>query len=345
MAQFHSLRIKQIIKETANAVSVTFEVPANLKDAFVFAAGQYVTIKATLNGEEVRRAYSICSSPSSGELKVAIKAVEGGLFSVYANEELAEGDILEVGAPEGRFVLSPASNETYLAVAAGSGITPVLSMIKTAIENGNSMHLIYCNKTQADTIFKNEIDALAANNNKFQIHYFFSREEVSNATHGRIDSSNLNHLLNSQLSSLSISKVFLCGPEAMIHAASDVFEANGLEKENILYELFSTPVEEVDTSHIPEGNSEIKVVLDEEEQSFMMSQKEMILTAALKEDIDAPYSCQGGICSSCLARVTEGEASMHRNEILTDSEVAEGLILTCQAHPTTPKVTIDFDDV
>lgn len=346
MAQFHKLEIQDITKETADAVSITFKVPDNLKSEFKFKAGQYITLKADIKGNDVRRAYSICSDPNSDELKVAVKAVEGGTFSVFANNSLKVGDVLEVMKPEGRFILESANNEHYIAFAAGSGITPILSMIKDSLHNNSTFTLIYGNKSENDTIFKNQLDTLKEMyGTRLNIHYIFSREEVQGSLAGRIDEDTVNHFVNKIYKNTSFHSAYICGPEEMIKKVSASLTENSFAQDAIYYELFSTPVEVNQGADIPEGNSEITIVLDDEETTFIMPQKKTILEVALKKDLDAPYSCQGGICSSCLAKITEGEATMERNEILTDDEIRDGLVLTCQAHPTTPRIKIDFDDV
>jgi len=346
MAQFHKLTIKEVTKETADAVSIIFDIPEKLKEEFQFKAGQYITIKKELNGKEVRRAYSICSDPTTDILKVAVKAVEGGNFSVYATNQLRAGDKLEVSKPEGRFILEPKSGKNYLAIAAGSGITPILAMLKATQHVDATFTLIYGNKSVNDTIFKERLDVLTKMyKNKLNVHYVFSREEEKNALFGRCDAGNVNYILKNNYKDIKFDEAFMCGPERMIHDLTEVLKSNNIAEENIHYELFSTPVTADENNNIPEGNSEITIVLDDEETTFVMSQKKTILDAALNKDLDAPYSCQGGICSSCLAKVTEGEVSMTKNEILTDDEIEEGLILTCQAHPITPKIKIDFDDV
>lgn len=346
MAQFHKLTIKELKKETADAVSITFDVPEKLKEEFRFKAGQYLTLKKEIDGKEVRRAYSICSDPNTDILKVAVKSVEGGTFSVYATNLLHVGDKLEVAIPEGRFILEPHSGKNYIAFAAGSGITPIMAMLKASLHDDSNFTLVYGNKTQEGTIFKERLDVLKKlYSTRLNIHYIYSREEVKGALFGRCDVANINGLLRNEYKETLFDKAFLCGPERMIHDLTEVLKSNNISEENIHYELFSVPVTADENNDIPEGNTEITILLDDEESTFVMSQKKTILNAALNNDLDAPYSCQGGICSSCLGRVTEGAVTMDKNEILTDDEIEEGLILTCQAHPTTPKITIDFDDV
>ncbi|GGK36966.1 MULTISPECIES: 2Fe-2S iron-sulfur cluster-binding protein [Flavobacteriaceae] len=351
MSKFHILTIKEIKRETQNAVSILFDIPTGLQNEFQFKAGQYINIKKTIAGKELRRAYSICSAPNSNQLRVAVKAVDNGTFSVFANTILKVGDTLEVQKPEGKFVLETAGNNTknYLAIAAGSGITPIMAMLKATLneEPNSTFTLIYGNKTVADTIFKDEINALQKSfPTNLIVQYVYSQEKQENALFGRIDKGNINYVVKNKLKNITFDDAFLCGPEAMIQLAIDVLIENNIEKNNIYFELFSTPItsEEKATQNF-EGTSEITVVVDDEETTFNMDAKTSILSAALKEGLDAPYSCQGGICSSCLAKVTEGTAKMEKNAILSDSEIAEGLILTCQAHPTSQKITVDYDDV
>lgn len=343
MSTFHKLTIQKIIKETHDAVSILFNVPNELKETYSFVAGQYVTLKATINGAEVRRAYSICSSPNSNELKVAIKAVKDGVFSTFATTRLEDNDSIEVSAPEGKFILKPESGKKYIAFAAGSGITPVLSMIKSVLENEttSTITLVYGNKTQNSTIFKNELDVLNEIHANFNLHYVFSKEKVNDSESGRINKEVTNNIIKSNN---AVDAAFLCGPEEMIKEVSETLQQNNFTKENIFFELFTASTQENDVA-IPEGKTEITVLLDDEETTFIMDKTDDILAASLRNDLDAPYSCQGGVCSSCLGKVTEGKAVMTKNSILTDDEIEEGLVLTCQAHPTTAKVVIDFDDV
>ena len=348
MNTFYTLTIKEIIKETADAVSIVFNIPTHLQNEFKFIAGQYITIKAFVNGEEVRRAYSLCSSPKSGEIKVAVKAIEDGKFSVFATTNLKAGDELEVSKPEGKFILEPKTNKNYIGFAAGSGITPILSMIKSVLESETSstFTLIYGNKSVADTIFFNDLNILQQNYpNHFKLHYVYSREQQEDSLFGRIEKGEVNYFVKNLYKDISFDKVFLCGPEEMINTVSETLKDNEFASENILFELFSTSVDEEATSQIKEGETEITVLLDDEETTFTMSQKDSILAASLRHKLDAPYSCQGGVCSSCIAKVTEGKAVMVKNQILTDDELEDGFILTCQAHPTTTKIVVDFDDV
>ncbi|WP_445748608.1 2Fe-2S iron-sulfur cluster-binding protein [Polaribacter sp.] len=347
MSTFYKTTIKEITHETANAVSVLFHIPENQEKTFQFTSGQYITLQKEIHGELVRRAYSICSTPQSGELKVAIKAVEKGVFSSYATSELKEGDSIEISAPEGRFQLQPQPNKNYIAFAAGSGITPILSMLKTVLENepSASFTLVYGNRTVKETMFYEELLQLKKQYSNFHLEFICSRERQENALFGRIDKAFTNFFIKNKYKNISFDSAYLCGPEEMIHTVSDTLKEAGFSSENIHFELFTTSVNEEESSKIKDGTTEISILLDDETTTFTMTQTDTILAAALRHHIDAPYSCQGGVCSSCLGKVTEGKAVMVKNSILTDKEVAEGFILTCQAHPTTSKITIDFDDV
>ena len=352
MSQFHSLIIKSIDKVTDQSVAITFDVPENLKEKFSFKAGQYITLKTTINDEDIRRDYSICASEKSGNLTVAIKAVEGGTFSIYANNTLKAGDVLEVAEPNGRFTFeaNDAKTRTIAAFAAGSGITPILSIAKTLLENEafSNFILVYGNKSSKNTMFFKELVELQAQyGNRFHVHFIYSQAREEDALLGRIEKSTVNLIVKNKYKEVTIEKFYLCGPEQMIHTVKDVLIENGVKEKAIAFELFTAPVEAETTAatDLPSGETKIKVLVDEEEFEFSMSREQTILEAALKQDIDAPYSCQGGICSSCIARVTEGEAKMRQNNILTDGEVADGLILTCQAHPTSATVAVDYDDV
>lgn len=351
MAHFHTLSIKHILRQTDKCVTISFSVPEQLKQNFSFIAGQYITLKTVINGEEVRRDYSLCSSPKNGELTVAVKEVEHGTFSKYANNTLKEGDAIDVAEPQGRFTFTPDSSKTrtVAAFAAGSGITPVLSIAKTVLEEepNSTFILVYGNKTSEDTIFFNELLKLHHNyKDRFYIKFVFSQAQEPDALFGRIEKSTVNLIVKNKYKHTTIDAFYLCGPEAMIHTVKDVLTQNNISKDRVFFELFKVAkTEQAIENSVNKGETEIKVIVDDEEETFVMSQSQTILEAALDKDIDAPYSCQGGICSSCIARITEGEATMRQNNILTDNEVAEGLVLTCQAHPTSSKIVVDYDDV
>jgi ring-1,2-phenylacetyl-CoA epoxidase subunit PaaE len=348
MAEFYKVHIQEIKQEAADAVSIVFNIPESLKATFNFISGQYITLQQKINDEMVRRAYSICSTPESGELRVAIKKVEKGVFSSYVVSELKVGDTIEIAAPAGRFLLQPEAHKNYLGFAAGSGITPILSMLKTTLNTDTTatFTLVYGNKSVPDTIFFEELNNLKeAYSERFKLHYIYSRSEVINSLRGRIDGNVTNYFVKNMYKETSFEAAFLCGPEEMIKNVSKALESNKIPKEKIHFELFTATVDTDKVAQVKEGTTEVTVLLDDEVHTFTMEQTDDILAANLRNNIDAPYSCQGGVCSSCLAKVTEGKAVMVKNSILTDSEIEDGLILTCQAHPITAKLTIDFDDV
>lgn len=350
MPLFKKLIIKEVKRETKDAVSILFNVPEEFKPHYTFIAGQYVNLRLTLDGKEIRRAYSICSSPESGELRIAVKAVKNGAFSQFANTKLKAGDILEVGKPEGKFTLETESHnqKNYAAFVAGSGITPAISILKSVLksEPQSSFVLVYGNKSPEETIFHQELHDLHLKyTGRLFVHYVYSQAKADGTLFGRIDKSVVNFVLNNKHKELEFDKFYLCGPEEMINTVSKVLKEHNIKDSAIKFELFSSSIVENLEASAHEGHTKITMTVDDDETTFEMSQKQTILEAALKQGIDAPYSCQGGICSSCLARVKSGTAEMKKNSILTDSEIAEGLILTCQAHPTSAEIVVDFDDV
>ena len=350
MSIFYKLKVKEIRRETVDSVSVSFDIPDHLKQEFQFIAGQYLTLQTELKGSLLRRAYSICSSPASGEFRIAIKEVDKGRFSHYANHEMKVGSTLEVAAPEGRFALktSPENNKNYMAFAAGSGITPVISMIKAVLEEekGSRFVLVFGSKSSDKTIFKNELDSLmASSGDRLEVNYVYSQIVSDKALFGRIDSKLVKSLFKKEYANRVFDQYFLCGPEEMIEMVKKILLKRKVKEDAIKFELFSSSSYKKEVKKSLNANAEISIILDDEETSFEMRMDELILDAALAKGLDAPYSCQGGVCSSCLARVVEGAAEMEKNTILDEDEVAEGLILTCQAHPTTSIIKIDYDDV
>ncbi|WGK65790.1 2Fe-2S iron-sulfur cluster-binding protein [Croceiramulus getboli] len=350
MSPFYTLRINKIERATDLAVAIGFELPTELQKVFAYEAGQYVTLKTTINGSEVRRAYSLCSSPHSGEWTVAVKEVPDGTFSALANNQLQVGDTLEVHPPEGKFILKtdPANEKCYAAFAAGSGITPILSMIRAVLnqEPKSKFVLVYGNRSVKETMFHKELLELQLDHpEQLHIEFIYSRTQEQDARFGRIERSTVNYVIKNKFSDFDFDQYFLCGPEPMIDEVSSVLKSQGVPEDKIAFELFTSSQEEAVPEEAREGESKLQVVVDEETFEFSMKQDQVILDAVLEEGIDAPYSCQGGICSSCIARITAGSATMRKNQILTDGEVAEGLVLTCQAHPTTPKVIVNYDEV
>jgi len=349
MANFYSLTVKHIKKLTPSAVAITFEIPKDLIQTFAFEAGQYITIKKEIKGKELRRAYSISSSPKSESITIGVKKVDRGGFSDYAHSKLAVGDSLEVMPPEGRFSFkSSDTSKTIAAFAAGSGITPIMSIAKTVLESNdhNTFVLVYGNKSYEETMFYTDLVKLQLDYaNRFFIYFTNSQAMEENSLVGRIDTSTVNYALKNKHNDTVFDAFYLCGPEQMIHKVTDTLADNGISKDKIHFELFTASEIKDELPISAEGEIQIEVVVDDETFSFTMDKKMLVLDAVLKENIDAPYSCQGGVCSSCIARIKEGEATMVKNQILTDGEIEDGLILTCQAHATTPTLKVDYDDV
>ena len=353
---FHPLRIKKIIKETDQCVSVEFEIPEKLAESFQFKQGQSLTMRTTLNGEEVRRTYSLCSSPLDNKWRVAIKKVEGGSFSSFANENLKEGNVLEVMEPVGKFYtdLNPTNKKNYLAFAAGSGITPVISIIKTTlrIEPNSTFTLVYGNRSRSSIIFFEELEGLK---NKFIDRFNFinilSRERTdSSINFGRIDIGKLTEL-EKLIDYKKMDEVFICGPEEMIFCAKNFLEQKEISEKKIHFELFTTSGQKKvkvksQKSKVESGpQSKITVKLDSRSLEFDLSldSDTTILDAALKEGADLPFACKGGMCCTCKARLIEGEVEMDVHWGLEHDEIEQGFILTCQSHPKTEKVVVDFD--
>jgi ring-1,2-phenylacetyl-CoA epoxidase subunit PaaE len=353
---FHPLRVTEVRKETSDCVSVLFEVPPALKETFAFTQGQNITLRTTIDGEEVRRSYSICSAPFENQLRVAIKKVNGGLFSTYANTQLQPGDVLEVLPPTGRFFvpLQAGNQQQYVAFAAGSGITPVISIIKTTLQTEPNSHftLVYGNRSRASIVF---FEALEALKNKYVQRFTFinilSREKTDAPVNfGRINTEKL-HALEKLIPCSTAAAFFVCGPEEMIFCVKDFLEQAGVEKGKIHFELFASPgqkkktvaKETVADDSGPKSN--ITIQLDGRSFSFQLpfSSELSILDAALQQGADLPFACKGGVCCTCRARLTQGEVDMDVNYALEHEEVEQGYILTCQSHPKTETVVIDFD--
>ena len=348
MSTFYPLLVKKIKPLTPSSVAITLGIGAEHSALFQFKAGQYITIKKEINGEEVRRAYSISSAPGKTDLTIGVKEVSDGIFSKYANSELQEGDVLEVSPPEGRFVFDSDKKCQILAFAAGSGITPIMSVAQKVLQSHpeNKFILVYGNQNLSETMFYEEIKALQDKyTDRFLVQLVYSRAREEDALFGRIDTSVVNFVLKNRFRDFDIDSYYLCGPEPMITLVKGVLENQGVAADHILTELFTSSKTESTMSELSPGKTAVTVILDDEKHEVVMDHKELILDALIKANIDPPYSCQGGVCSTCIARVSNGAAVMEKNQILTDSEISEGFVLTCQAHPTTPKITVDYDDV
>lgn len=350
MKNFFPLSIKEVIRETPLAVSLVFEVPEDLKTEFSFQAGQYITIKTQVDGEEIRRAYSLCSHPSSDTLKVTVKEIEGGKFSTIANRQLNAGDVLEVHPPEGKFIFEPETankDRTYVAFAAGSGITPILSILKTVLNDNpeNKFFLVYGNRAPEETIFFEELLNLQSeHSDRFYIQFIYSRKREEGFAYGRIGESSVHTVLRETNNYKTCGKFFLCGPEEMVHNVKAELLNNNIEEERIAFELFKSSDQGEVKSEI-DGFTDVSIQIDGEGTTFRMETTSTVMDSALDLGMDLPYSCQGGTCSSCVARLKEGNVTMKKNLILTDSEVEDGLILTCQAIPDSSTLLLNYDEV
>jgi ring-1,2-phenylacetyl-CoA epoxidase subunit PaaE len=351
---FHTLKIKAIKKETPDCVSIAFDIPEELKTIFAFEQGQNITLKKNIDGEELRRSYSICSAPFENELKVAVKKVTDGKFSCFANDTLKEGDAIEVLPPTGKFntQLKATNNKQYAAFAAGSGITPVLSIIKTTLqtEPQSSFTLIFGNRSRSSIIFFEELEALKnIYLQRFNFINILSREKTDTTiNYGRIDKQKLSEL-NKIINYTGIDDYFICGPEEMIFCVKDFLEQLGIAKKKIHFELFTTPgqnkIKEQITANINSGpKSKVTIMADGRSFDFDLAfNSATILDAALQQGADLPFACKGGMCCTCKAKLLEGEVKMDVNWGLEDEEVKQGFILTCQSHPLTKRVVVDFD--
>jgi len=353
---FHKLSVKEVRKETPDCVSIAFVIPDLLKKDFEFAQGQNITIKKNIDGEEIRRSYSICTAPFENELRVAVKKVDGGKFSFYANTDLKKGDELDILPPTGKFntQLKKENNKQYVAFVAGSGITPVISIIKTTLqaEPQSSFTLIFGNRGRSSIIFFEELEALKNKYlNRFNFINILSRERTDAPINsGRIDQDKLTDL-GKLIHYKNTDEFFICGPEEMIFCVKDFLEQRGIDKKKVHFELFTTPGQKkstVDSSQKPTNNegpkSKITVKLDGRSFDFDLGfNNDSILDAALKQGADLPFACKGGVCCTCKAKLISGEVEMDVNWGLEQEEVDEGFILTCQSHPKTETVVVDFD--
>lgn len=355
MATFHKLKIKDIYKEIDDCSVVTFDIPSELTEEFAFRQGQHLTLKADIDGEDVRRSYSLCSSPLENEWKVAVKLIPGGKFSSLVNNQLKTGDTLEIMAPSGNFGVDTSETpKTYIAFAAGSGITPVLSMIKThlAKEPNAKFKLFYLNRTVKSIIFKEEIEQLRNQHfGRLEIFYFLTKEHRDiELLNGRFTSEKLQEIFSKLVDVSQVDEAFLCGPEAMIFLIRDELIAAGMPKEHVHYELFVTGLSEEDikrTERLAQQNVEgVEVTIVDGGKEFhftMTSDYDNILDAALAAGADLPFACKGGVCSTCKCQILEGSIEMKINYALEADEVAQNFALSCQSVPTSESVKVDFD--
>jgi ring-1,2-phenylacetyl-CoA epoxidase subunit PaaE len=350
---FHTLRVADVERLTPEAVAVTFAVPGELADAYAFTAGQHLTLRTTIDGEEVRRSYSICSPPSAGRLRVAVKLLEGGAFSGHANAGLQVGDELDVMRPAGRFgvPLDPAQAKRYAAIVAGSGITPVMSLLGAVLETepGSTFTLVYGNRDSGSVMFVEELEDLKDRYpTRLQLMHVLSREpQDAELLHGRIDDAKLARLLDEVVRPEDVDEWLLCGPFAMVQQVHATLVARGVPKPRIHLELFHVDGEQPRIARRATagetGTARVTVRLDGRTSTFPMPDEGSVLDATLAVRADAPFACKGGVCGTCRAKVVEGHVEMARNYALEPAEVEAGFVLACQSVPTTPTLVLDFD--
>ncbi len=355
MTKFNPLKVKDIKRETADAVSVAFDVPATLQIPYQYKQGQYITLKMTINGEEVRRSYSICTNPyTEKELRVAIKEVKDGRVSGYINQKLKVGDVIEVMTPMGNFhsVLSGANKKNYVLFAGGSGITPMMSILKSIlhIEKQSNVTLVYANRDEEATIFKSELEKIASENKEhFKLVSVFDnpKNSVPDLQKGIITTDKAKALIEN-FGLAKADEYFICGPGPLMENIKNILEGLKVAKEKVHIEYFTAVAEAVAKAE-GSGNggnvkSQVTVIQYGIETHFDLdTDGASILDTAIDAGVDAPFSCKGAVCCTCRAKVKEGKVKMDANFALTDSEVADGFILTCQAHPLTDKVVVDYD--
>ena len=355
MAKFHSIKVADIYKETKDCSVITFDIPSELKSEFQYKQGQHLTLRANINGNEVRRSYSLCSSPIENKWQVAVKQINEGLFSTFVNEKLAIGDILDIMPPNGTFFteVNPTKAKNYIAFAAGSGITPILSIIKTHLssEPNSTFKLFYLNGTVKSIIFKEEIEQLKnVYFNRFEIFYFLTKEHrVSEIFNGRFTKEKIAVLAEKIIDIPTTDDCFICGPEDMIFLLRDELITAGLSKENIHYELFTSGLSEEDKQRINKivekkvEGTEVTIIDGGKEFHFVMGEDfDNILDGAIAAGADLPYACKGGVCSTCRCKVVDGSVEMKLNYSLEEDELAKNYVLSCQAVPTSKKVVVDF---
>jgi ring-1,2-phenylacetyl-CoA epoxidase subunit PaaE len=353
MPVFHPLRVTDVRRETPDTVSIAFEVPDELRPAYEFAPGQHLTFRVPgPEGEEVRRSYSISSGVDDGELRVAVKNLPGGVFGVHANERLQVGDVLDVMTPVGRFTttIDPANAKSYLGIAAGSGITPVISLIRSALhrEPKSRFTLLYGNRGPSTVIFREELEDLKDRFlDRLEVIHVFSREQQQvPLLNGRIDGDKLRALARTLLHVPSYDEVFICGPEEMTLAARDTLVELGAEPTHVHLELFGSHAPSAPRPHRETGDRRhITVVLNGIKSEIEAHPDDTVLEAGQVAGLDLPFSCRGGVCATCRAKLVEGSVEMEVNYALEPWETEAGFVLTCQSHPTTDRVVVDYDAV
>lgn len=354
--KFHTLTVKEVNRETLDTVSVCFDVPEELHNEYAFEHGQYLTLRKTLNDEDTRRSYSVCSGVDEGELCVAIKQVEGGLFSTFANTELASGDELEVMTPMGHFTtpLDPSNSKHYVLIAAGSGITPIMSIVKSVLsrEPNSEVSLLYGNRKFDNIIFRDELEDLKDEFlGRMRVFHVLSGElNEIDLFAGRIDGPKVKKFFSTFLSVDRCDEVFICGPQPMIESATDTLKDLGLDESKIHFELFTSPKGELYKERPVEveekfvgKNCDVDLTLYGQKWSFQMPFDKPVLDAAIEQGLDLPFSCKGGMCCTCRAKLDDGKVDMRVSYGLEPGEIDQGYILTCQSIPKSEKIVVDFD--
>jgi len=351
MAQFHDITVKSVYKETKDCSVVEFSIPEGLKSDFAYVPGQHLTLRQIIDGEDVRRSYSLCSSPLDDQWRVAVKQIPGGVFSTYVNKQLKAGDSLQVMPPSGRFTVPTGKKDrNYIVFAAGSGITPILSIIKThlATEPGSSFKLFYLNRTVKSIIFKEEIEALKNQYfERFEIFYFLTKEQRDIPLfNGRFDPEKMAVLTKTFIDVPDTDECFICGPQEMIFFLKDSLVQAGLSEKNIHFELFFSGDASEAAQIIEEKveGTEVTIIDGGKEFHFVMDdQYDNLLDGALAAGADLPYACKGGVCSTCKCKIIQGEVKMKINYALEQDEVDQNFVLSCQSVAITDSVTLDFD--
>jgi ring-1,2-phenylacetyl-CoA epoxidase subunit PaaE len=351
--EFHPLRVIEVSPLTDDSVTVTFEVPEELAEAFDYLPGHHVTMRADIDGEDVRRSYSICSNANTGKLRVGIKRLPGGVFSNWAIERLEAGDVVEVMPPVGEFIIEPDREAARhrVAIAAGSGITPVLSLISTTLESEplSTWTLVYGNRSANTVMFLEELEGLKDRYpERFQLLHVLSREGSDlPLLSGRIDDAKIRIVHEQLLAGREVDDWYLCGPYDMVMTARATLSGLGVEEARMHDELFfAGPLDEASLPPEPppgEGTVNLTVILDGRAVETRMDPETSILDAALRVRSELPFSCKGGMCASCKGRIEEGEVSMDKNYALVDTELQAGYVLTCQSHPLTDRVVVRYD--
>jgi ring-1,2-phenylacetyl-CoA epoxidase subunit PaaE len=355
MSKFHSIKIADIYKETKDCSVLSFEIPQELKQEFQYKQGQHLTLKAIIDGQDTRRSYSLCSSPNENTWKIAVKKINGGLFSTFVNDTLKKGDTIELMAPNGDFNVAINSDKpkNYIVFAAGSGITPILSIIKTHLisEPNCTFKLFYLNRSVKSIIFKEEIEQLKNTYfDRFEIFHFLTKEHRSiELLNGRFTQEKLQILTKNIIDIPATDECFICGPEQMIFLIRDELVTAGLDKNKIHYELFTSGITEEDKARMAKivekkvEGTDVTIIDGGKEFHFVMDDDfDNILDGALAAGADLPFACKGGVCSTCKCKVISGTVEMKVNYALDENEVAKGLVLSCQAVPTSEKVVVDF---